>query len=168
MSELTLQDLRRLNNRIARALEGLVVWSTFTLEGFRAALEGRLHSRIIFIPFHWGNAALFGFTVGCAGPEGRQWLVLYEREADAEHQLVIILHELMHIALGHRSADIPADRLREILIAVGFLPELRDVDLATAVAHTRLCVYHPPSQPRRRLPARDLSYVPPCPSLDQL
>src|SRR5437867_12270038 len=92
MSELTLQDLRRLNSRIARTLEGLVAWSSFTLEGFRTALQVRVQGCILLIPFHWENAALFGLTLGFAGPQGRRWLVLYEREADAEHQLVIILH----------------------------------------------------------------------------
>ena len=141
MSDLTLGDLRRLNSRIARKLEGLVTWSTFSLEGFRAALESRLQGRIILIPFHWENAAFFGFTLGCTGPNGRRWLVLYECDAGSEHQLVIILHELMHIAFGHRNADISAALMREIVTFLKLLPEVEDVDLETAVAYTRLCAF---------------------------
>ncbi len=139
MNKLTPRDLRRLNSRIEQTLEGLMDWSTFSVEGFRAALAAKVEGPITLAPFHWQNAALSGLTLGCSGPTGRKWLVFYESETDADHQLVIVLHELMHIAFGHCSATIPPEQLRDVLTAVGLYPQPRDVE--TVVVYTRLCLY---------------------------
>lgn len=135
MSRLTLQDLRRLNRRIAAALADIVPWSAFTLAAFIAALEQRLEASITLVPMAWERAAYFGLTFGYTGAEGSRWLLFYDDNTTAEQRLATILHELAHIALGHRSADLPVERVREILSAYGLL------DVCPApMLYTRLCL----------------------------
>jgi hypothetical protein len=130
--------LHHLNQRFAETLGGLVPWAEFTLEAFRAALAHKLNGVIQLQPFHWEETSHFGITMGTIGADGRRhWLVLYESEADAEHQLAIILHELVHIALGHAKATarLTPQMLRTLLAAAGLRPE----DMAV-VTYTRACL----------------------------
>jgi hypothetical protein len=132
------ETLNQLNRRFAAAVDDLVRWELFTLDGFRAALAHKLDGVIQLRPFHWADASLFGFTVGTVGADGRpHWLVLYEAEADAEHQLTIILHELMHIALGHVSAtaQLTPEMFHTLLAAAGLVS-----DDAAVVTYTRACL----------------------------
>lgn len=137
---LNLAALRRLDGRFAALLEGLVSWDEFTLDAFRSALAHKLNGTIQLQPFHWEDASHFGITLGTIGADGRRhWLVLYELEADAEHQLAIILHELLHIALGHAKATarLRPEMVRLLLASSGLLPP--DLDVIT---YTRACLPH--------------------------
>src|SRR2546428_3594758 len=121
---LSLETLRRLEQEFADTFTGLVAWPAFTLDTFQAALAKRLSGVIERMPFHWEEAGCFGLTVGTLGPNGPHWLVLYEAETDAEHQLAIILHEFIHILRGHARAQgrLTPAALRELLAARGLLP----------------------------------------------
>jgi len=134
---LSLEALRRLNQRCDRLLGGLVAWHAFTADAFEDALAARLDGVIERRPFHWRGASLFGITLGTLDADGRRrWLILYESETEAEHQLAIILHEFMHIALGHAQAThcLRPEDLRELLRAAGIVSDERHT-----IAYTRLC-----------------------------
>lgn len=55
-----------------------------------------------------------------AWTRGTVYLVLYEERASGEHQLIIILHELVHILLGH-CPIVPPYELRRKLVRLGLI-----------------------------------------------
>ena len=116
---LTFQDLRQLDRRFGPVLNDLMEWSTFSLERFVHVVEEQRRGTIHLVPFHWSNAALTGLTIGWSTRGGPQWLVLYESETSDDHQLLIVLHELMHILFRHCSAHLRPEQVGAELAAQG-------------------------------------------------
>jgi hypothetical protein len=135
MSGISVGTLRRLQRRFEVDLGDLITWQNFSIEDIRRAVAARVNGEIVLQPLHWEMHGYFGLTLGCLAPQGKQWLVLYEQDADAEHRLVIVLHELMHIALGHCSTTLTPEELRSLLVALNLIP-----DPSQSIVYMRVCV----------------------------
>jgi hypothetical protein len=113
--------MRRMQHRLDTEFVDLLDWHAFSLEEVRAAVARRVGGTIEVVPSHWETRAFFGLTMGYTSPSGPHWLIVYEQDAVAEHHLMIVLHELMHIVLGHRVATLTADELRQELLRLGLI-----------------------------------------------
>jgi len=127
-----MRALRRVQRRLAVRLGALIDWDNFSLDLIVAAIAAKAHGKISLHATHWDKSAYTGLTVATIGPDGKRFLLLYEEAASGEHQLLIILHELMHILLEH-CPIVPPHELRQKLIDLGLLP--RD---AQPLIYTRL------------------------------
>ena len=132
---ISMATLRRMRREFDATLGGLIDWESFSVDQVRVAVASRVGGEIIICACHWEERGYFGLTLGCTTQQGRRWLVLYEQDADAEHQLVIVLHELMHVALGHCSADQSSGEVRRELARIGMVP-----DPSARIVYARVCM----------------------------
>lgn len=135
MGSLSITALRRIQREFEFRLGDLVDWESFSIDQVRTSVAARVGGEIILVPFHWEQRGYFGLTLGCTTPQGRKWLVLFEQDAGAEHCLVIVLHELMHILFGHCSAEQPPEELRRELSRLGLVPGPSD-----EIVYARVCM----------------------------
>lgn len=121
--------------RLQRHARALGVGEPFDLERVRASVQRRRDRPLRFLPMPW---------VGL-GPSGL-WLqdpvedvICYPADTSPLHQLHVILHEIGHIALGHRGLprpSLPPPNGRSVWPAVATVIKYRD-------------------QPRRHVPYND-------------
>ena len=120
-TDISMGALRRVQRRLAARMDAFIEWETFSLDRIVAAVAATVGGKISLHATHWDKSAYTGLTIATVGPDGKQFLLLYEEAASGEHQLLIILHELMHILLGH-CPIVPPQELRQQLIDLGLLP----------------------------------------------
>jgi hypothetical protein len=131
---LDLDTMRHVHRYLDTEFADLIDWQDFSLEAVRTAVAARMGGEITIAPFHWETRAYFGLTIGYRSQGGPRWLIVYEQEAVAEHHLMIVLHELVHVALGHCGAGLTSDELRTELTQLGLISR-SDV----AVTYARTC-----------------------------
>jgi hypothetical protein len=135
VSVVNLATMRAIQRRTAAEFSDLVDWSAFSLDSVQQAVAARVQGEILLMPFKWEVPGVFGLAMGYQSASRRRWLILYEQDAVAEHQLMIVLHELLHIALGHCAAILTAEELRRELQRHGWMPP--DGTVAT---YSRTCI----------------------------
>lgn len=133
MRDVSMRALRRLQRLLRARLTDLIDWDNFSLEAVVSAVAHRVGGEIHVHAFHWDRYAYSGLTLGWVKDGQKQFLILFEEQASDEHRLIIILHELIHILLGHCTAILAPRVLRQVLVEIGFLPA--DVQ---PVMHTRV------------------------------
>ena len=115
-----MKSLRQVQRRLSVRLGNLIDWTDFSLDRIVAAVAARVGGEIRLRAFPWEKSGLTGLTIGTVGPRGTVFLVLYEERASGEHQLIIILHELVHILMGH-CPIVPPHELRRKLVELGLI-----------------------------------------------
>lgn len=105
-------DMRTLRRRCEARLRNLPLPNPFDIERFVASIGERRGRPILVIPHALGGG-LTGMWVGGDDMD----LIFYDRDAQPDHRLLIILHELAHILCGHQGVPLAA-----VAVLVGLSP----------------------------------------------
>lgn len=110
-----MRDLKRLRRACERRLDGLPIPQPFDLDVFATTVQkqrGGRRMHILPLPIPASEVSPYGMWIATRDED----FILHEPHTSPLHRIQIVLHELGHMFLGHRSDEVIDPRiLRQVL-----------------------------------------------------